>query len=910
MIQTLASSEHDADGDVTADTTTVASAAVTPVVSDAFAAAAAAAARAQPVVRPSVTRPPRQTNSHTHSLQEMQAAIDAMRAQLQSDSLSPREVAASFQRVTSHLATLPPPTRPSREVAPHTRETLTMVTDWWNRVITTSAYSGSNSLRASLPPLLSGMRDLASLLSSRQEHQAAGQIGNLLGRINQLSKLPPGAWSTAQAVVDLSSLARAHADADVGHLDHTGLLARVADTMRTLFPRADSRAAQVVINTLAAPMHSLLECKLAADMDRLGVALVDLMGGMTRGADRDAAIDEFTAIMRDMHTHPYVHRLPLVNSIHEWERAIKKGVKLGKVSAAAAAAPPVPPHTNAAVTTPTPRVERQPARPASVAASPPYPVTQPLSANPDPDSLLRELQAAFDQSHTADESTHTDTHARATTSASAVAHTTPAVAAAAIAAAPAPSLYQLVDSKRIQLESELTAFYSSRRLVPYERGTRDVLLSRLQLLISTQVDPSLTAVVFGSSASGTATKGSDMDVAIMTRGGGTMEPTKAVLRRMERAIRASQQFINIQPILRARVPIIKVVDRQTGLHVDLAFGQASTQHKSNLMAAYSRADPRVAPLLTFVKAWASSHDLNDAARHTLNSFGYALLVVQYLQVVRPAVLTSLQTQGVGVAPVPSTLVTDFVPNVELADPQLPAFLALPEEMRYFVRDTPAATASDANDSTLPPLADLLVGFFRFYGDWFNAARMAVCVRTGTLCVKSPLHHHITRVKGAKAATELILVDPFDPTDNVARGISPDVWRRIQAAMRQAAAGLVATGRFEDILGRKEQAKQQQQRERGRQNPQPKQQRRPQPPSDPLHSLSSLGSALPTTAAPDIADFAQPTVPPQRAKRTGKPRPSFQQVMQQRDQLASSRRAATSDGQPRAPNRTNAEAVLA
>ena len=45
-------------------------------------------------------------------------------------------------------------------------------------------------------------------------------------------------------------------------------------------------------------------------------------------------------------------------------------------------------------------------------------------------------------------------------------------------------------------------------------------------------------------------------------------------------------------------------------------------------------DNRFARVLGLVKTWASARNINDAAQHSLNSFGYTLLVIQFLQVLQ------------------------------------------------------------------------------------------------------------------------------------------------------------------------------------------------------------------------------------------------------------------------------------
>ena len=45
----------------------------------------------------------------------------------------------------------------------------------------------------------------------------------------------------------------------------------------------------------------------------------------------------------------------------------------------------------------------------------------------------------------------------------------------------------------------------------------------------------------------------------------------------------------------------------------------------------SKVDPRLAPLVLFVKHWAKVQDINDASRGTISSYSLVLMVIHYLQ---------------------------------------------------------------------------------------------------------------------------------------------------------------------------------------------------------------------------------------------------------------------------------------
>jgi DNA polymerase sigma len=428
------------------------------------------------------------------------------------------------------------------------------------------------------------------------------------------------------------------------------------------------------------------------------------------------------------------------------------------------------------------------------------------------------------------------------------------------AAASAQQLFTafLESDKLPALNSELLSFYDSRVLSPEELSARRFVLHRVRHFVA-EVDPGLTAEVFGSSASNTATKGSDMDVAIVTKGGKRLhkDTPKFVLTKLLRRLRDPAlnkgRFRNALGILGARVPILKFTDALTGVQVDLAVSQDVHAYKSQLMHAYTEMDPRVPQLIAVVKAWAKARNLNDASSGTLNSFGYALLVVQYLQMVSVngrSILPSLQKQAEIVheeerkihlekeddqaqaaaaaalaphaaAPSSATSSASFSDYSSFAfplilppllDPLLNAFHSDPRETQLFIRRV-EATSSDATGSVSssslsvaakttdsPSLAALLLGFFHFYGYLFSASSHAVWIRAGGLCSKhfwlgssvDPAH----RLSSRNVA--LVIVDPFDPTDNVARGISEPVWALIHKEIRDARNVLLRTASFRAI----------------------------------------------------------------------------------------------------------------
>jgi terminal uridylyltransferase len=80
-----------------------------------------------------------------------------------------------------------------------------------------------------------------------------------------------------------------------------------------------------------------------------------------------------------------------------------------------------------------------------------------------------------------------------------------------------------------------------------------------------------------------------------------------------------------------------------GIQADVNFSNPLGIHNTRLLRCYSRCDPRVRPMVLFVKAWAKRRQINSAYSGTLSSYGYVLMVLHFLvNVARPPVLPNLQ----------------------------------------------------------------------------------------------------------------------------------------------------------------------------------------------------------------------------------------------------------------------------
>ena len=134
-----------------------------------------------------------------------------------------------------------------------------------------------------------------------------------------------------------------------------------------------------------------------------------------------------------------------------------------------------------------------------------------------------------------------------------------------------------------------------------------------------------------------------------------------------------------------------------------------------LLRTYQEVDQRAWLLIMLVKVWAKQAGVADASHGTLSSYAWALLSIFYLQQCEPPVLPTLQSEelaGEGTAW------------------HRPASAATENWATSFCEDQAAAKATLAANRNTQTIAELLCGFFHFYGWSFP------CVMRDTPCQHS------------------------------------------------------------------------------------------------------------------------------------------------------------------------------
>ncbi|KAI7788358.1 hypothetical protein LA080_010691 [Diaporthe eres] len=142
-----------------------------------------------------------------------------------------------------------------------------------------------------------------------------------------------------------------------------------------------------------------------------------------------------------------------------------------------------------------------------------------------------------------------------------------------------------------------------------------------------------------------------------------------------------------------------------GVQCDINFSAQLAIHNTHLLRCYSLTDPRVRPLVLFVKHWAKVRGINTSYRGTLSSYGYVLMVLHYLiNVAQPSVCPNLQAMA---PPVDPHLRPEQVENTTICQGRYVWFWKHEDEIK-------AAAKQGGLTQNRDSIGHLLRGFFEYY----------------------------------------------------------------------------------------------------------------------------------------------------------------------------------------------------
>ena len=197
------------------------------------------------------------------------------------------------------------------------------------------------------------------------------------------------------------------------------------------------------------------------------------------------------------------------------------------------------------------------------------------------------------------------------------------------------SKISLVVENTNHLDTEIKKFATSQKTSDNLLKRRNGITKHLTKVLTNKFRGS-TVTTFGSFESGLSLINGDIDLCLQFNG----EKPKKVLKKIARMLN-EDGMDNVKLITTAKVPIVKFIDRQSKIPVDISINNSLAVHNTELLRRYSTLDSRVKPFIISIKYWARNRGISDAAMGTFSSYAWTLIAINYLQSLEQEVLPNL-----------------------------------------------------------------------------------------------------------------------------------------------------------------------------------------------------------------------------------------------------------------------------
>lgn len=256
-----------------------------------------------------------------------------------------------------------------------------------------------------------------------------------------------------------------------------------------------------------------------------------------------------------------------------------------------------------------------------------------------------------------------------------------------------------------RMNAALLAIYESLIPPEEEKAKQKQLLALLDKIVSKEW-PGARLYVYGSCANSFGFSKSDIDICLAIEDA-NMDKSEVLLKLAD--MLQSDNLQDVQALTRARVPIVKLMDPETGISCDICVNNVLAVVNTKLLRDYAHIDVRLRQLAFIVKHWAKLRGVNVTYQGTLSSYAYVLMCIHFLQQRRPAILPCLQ----GMQPTYSVTVD----NIECA---------------YFDKVEKLCGFGSHNGESL---ARLVWAFFNYWAYCHDYANDVISVRTGSMLSK-------------------------------------------------------------------------------------------------------------------------------------------------------------------------------
>uniref|UniRef100_A0A1D1YHE9 polynucleotide adenylyltransferase n=1 Tax=Anthurium amnicola TaxID=1678845 RepID=A0A1D1YHE9_9ARAE len=183
-------------------------------------------------------------------------------------------------------------------------------------------------------------------------------------------------------------------------------------------------------------------------------------------------------------------------------------------------------------------------------------------------------------------------------------------------------------SPMVQLHREILDFCDFISPTSEEQLIRDTAVRRVFEVIK-YIWPHCNVEVFGSFRTGLYLPTSDIDVVILDS---KVKTPQMGLRALSRAISQKSVGKKIQVIAKARVPIIKFVEKQSGIAFDISFDMKSGPKAADFIKDAVMKMPALRPLCLILKVFLQQRELNEVFLGGIGSYALIAMLIAHLQI--------------------------------------------------------------------------------------------------------------------------------------------------------------------------------------------------------------------------------------------------------------------------------------
>lgn len=182
-------------------------------------------------------------------------------------------------------------------------------------------------------------------------------------------------------------------------------------------------------------------------------------------------------------------------------------------------------------------------------------------------------------------------------------------------------------SPMLQLHKEIVDFCDFLSPTPEEQASRNTAVDCVFDLIR-YIWPHCKVEIFGSFKTGLYLPTSDIDVVIL---GSSIKTPQMGLVALSRALSQRGIAKNIQVIAKARIPIIKFVEKRSGVSFDISFDVQNGPKAAKFIKDAVAKFPPLRPLCLILKVFLQQRELNEVYSGGLGSFALLAMLIAMLQ---------------------------------------------------------------------------------------------------------------------------------------------------------------------------------------------------------------------------------------------------------------------------------------